>query len=139
MHIAGHAWSRNLGLKFRSNVSGPVYGEEYLSMLESAPIQLGFLNSDNRDKHTARTFELPASGALFLAERSEEHLELFEDGKEAVFFSEDAELHEKLSFLLANPNLVDRIRIKGMSKVIQGNNSWVDRARYIMQTVTRSN
>jgi spore maturation protein CgeB len=53
------------------------------------------------DQHNSRTFQIAAcGGALMMAQRTEEHQRFFREDEEAVFFSNSAELREKLGYWL---------------------------------------
>ena len=68
--------------------SGAVYGDEYAKSIQCAKVNLGLLSKGNRDKHTTRSLEIPALGGLLCAERTDEHLEMYQDGLEALFWSD---------------------------------------------------
>jgi len=90
-------WSRSAK---KSNMVHPniimmnkhVYDDEYCKVVCSSNINLCFLRKVNRDTQTTRTFEIPAIGGFMLAERTDDHLKLFEEDKEASFFSSKGEL-----------------------------------------------
>ena len=86
-----------------------IYSEDYSKALQAFKISLCFLRKMNSDKQTSRTMEIPACGGFMLAERTREHLELFSENKEAVFFSDDKELLEKCRYYLSHEE--DRKRI----------------------------
>lgn len=86
----------------------------YTKTLCATRINLGFLRKLNRDTQTDRTVEIPACGAFMLAERSDDHLRLFEDGQEAAFFGSDEEMLEKVRYYLAHEQ--ERVAIAGAGR-----------------------
>lgn len=111
-----------------------IWMKEMAKAITAAKITLGFLRKENRDEYTQRTFEVPVSGGLFLAERSGFHKTVFEEDKEAVFFDADnlQELKEKIEFLLINKSVADNIREAGHAKVINGKFSYQDRINQLL-------
>lgn len=95
-----------------------LWEQDYGAALSAAKISLGLLSKRYPETTTTRTFEIPACGALMIAERTEEHLTLFEEDKEAVFFSSNDELISKISFYLRNDSLRDRIASNGHKRCI---------------------
>lgn len=97
---------------------GPIWGSDYTAELARASIGLGLLSKYCPDQFTTRTFEIPAAGALLVAERTEEHRELFEEGKEAEFYSSTEELEEKIDFYLRHDQARRRIAERGRRKTL---------------------
>lgn len=112
---------------------GELWGVNMSKALGGASICLGLLNHANRDQHTSRTFEIPASGGFMLAERTPEHLEMFREGEEAEYFSSTEEMVEKVSFYVSHPQIRKRIARAGHRICLQGKNTYVDRARSMLQ------
>ena len=67
---------------------GAVEGDEYALAIQCAKVGLGLLSKGNRDLHTTRSMEIPALGSLLCAERTAEHLALYQEGTEALFWSD---------------------------------------------------
>jgi spore maturation protein CgeB len=99
--VWGNGWEKNKLSHPNLRLKGPgILGDDYARGICSFDICLGFLRKVNRDQQTLRSMEIPACGAFMLAERTDEHLAYFEEGKEAEFFGTDEELLEKVRYYL---------------------------------------
>jgi hypothetical protein len=87
--------------------------ENYSKALQAFKISLAFLSKLNFDQQTTRSVEIPACGGFMMAERTKEHLALFEEGKEAEFFTTNEELLEKCRYYLINEDERKRIAEAG--------------------------
>lgn len=97
----------------RAHQGGEVYADDYARALTGSKIGLGFLRKICPDQHTTRTFEIPACGSMLVADRTEEHQEFFEEGKEAEFFDSSEELVDKLRFYSKNGTARERVAEAG--------------------------
>ncbi len=76
--------------------------DDYARAIQCAKICLGLLSKGNRDHHTTRSLEIPSLGSVLCAERTDEHLQLYCDGQEAIFWSDVAECADICLELLAD-------------------------------------
>ncbi|RYY10938.1 MAG: glycosyltransferase family 1 protein, partial [Chitinophagaceae bacterium] len=91
--IWGDRWEKSpLWNKLKHAHKGhAISGRDYVSAIQGAKVCLGLLSKGNRDMHTQRSLEVPYAGGLLCAERTEEHAELYEEGREAFFWSNEQE------------------------------------------------
>lgn len=99
-----------------------VYNDtDYASLLMSGKICLGLLNQESGNLHTDRSIQIPALGSLLCAERTSEHLAMYIDNKEAVFWGSAEECAEKCLKLLANQDLMIDIARQGHARAMHNN------------------
>jgi hypothetical protein len=106
-----------------------VYGDDYAHALTGAKIGLGLLRKVCPDQHTTRSFEIPACGSMLLADRTDEHRALFEEGEEAEFFDSTEELVDKAQFYCRDETARQRIAKAGLERCIKSNYAYVHRLR----------
>jgi spore maturation protein CgeB len=133
LNLYGGLWNRDQQL--RNCYRGFVLGRDYRLALGGAKVCLGLVRRANRDGHSMRSFEIPACGAFMLAERTQEHLEFFEEDKEAAYFGSDEELLSKVRYYLSHEAERRRIACAGYRRVITGRNTYQDRLETILQYV----
>lgn len=95
-----------------------LFGEDYSKAICATKINLNFLRKINRDEVTSRSVEIPACGGFMLSERTARHLEFFEEGEEAEFFSSNEEMLEKIRRYLENKEEREKIARAGMERCI---------------------
>ena len=137
VRIWGHRWEKKCKLTDPNMIveGKSLWGDEYAKAICSFDINLHFLRKINRDLQTTRSIEIPACGAFMLAERTNEHLELFEEGKEAAFFSSNDELLEKVHYFLKYEDERDNIARKGRKKCLKSGYSNHDRIKEMLVAV----
>ena len=116
-------WGRKIGKDgFRNslliNMNKHVYLDEFAKVVSSTKINLNFLRKSNRDTETTRSVEIPACGGFMIAEKTKEHIELFSEDNEAVYFSSKEELLLKIKYYLANDDLRNKIANSGRKKCV---------------------
>lgn len=88
---------------------GPVIGDDYAKAIQCARVNIGLLSKGNRDLHTTRSLEIPALGGLLCAERTSEHLSMYREGLEALFWDDAEECAAECMRVLGNEE--ERVKI----------------------------
>lgn len=122
-------------LLMRCYQGGEVYGDDYAKALSGSEIGLGLLRRVCPDQHTTRSFEIPATGSMLLADRTEEHQYYFEEGAEVELFDSDEELMSKIEFYTKNETARRRIASAGRRRCISGNYAYIHRMKRALDDI----
>jgi spore maturation protein CgeB len=131
--LYGGLWDLNPAL--RCYHRGTVRGRDFRLALGGAKIAVNLVRAQNRDDHVMRSFEGPACGAFMLNERTEEHVAMLAEDREAAYFESPEELVEKTRYYLNNYAEREQIRQAGWKKTTTGDNTYCDRLMQILLTV----
>ncbi|MDR3368610.1 glycosyltransferase [Rhodoferax sp.] len=96
---------------------GNLSGRNYVAAIQGAKVCLGMLSRGNRDLHTTRSMEIPYAGGVLCAERTSEHLALYKENVEAVFWSDVNECAQQCQRLLDDDAWRRSVRHAGMARV----------------------
>ena len=85
----------------RNTWRGPfLHGADYVKAIQTAKVCIGLLSKENRDQHTTRSIEIPYIGSVLCAQSTNEHLNMYDEDREAVFWSSPDECAKKCFKLL---------------------------------------
>jgi hypothetical protein len=96
----------------------------YSTAILAAKVSLGLLSKENRDLHTTRSMEIPSLGGVFCAQRTREHVALYNEDEEAVFWSSPGECASKCKSLLSDESWRQSIARKGHERYLK--NGWTN-------------
>jgi len=142
LRIWGPRWERYARMHRWAvpHVAGPaVWFDEYRAALSSAKICLGLLSKRFPESVTTRSFEIPAVGTFMLAERTDDHLTLFSEGREAEFFDGPDEMLDKLRYYLSHDEERERIAAAGRERWLTSDYSRKARFQEMLEICTGRN
>lgn len=117
---------------------GNLSGRDYVAAIQGAKVCLGMLSKGNRDLHTTRTMEIAYAGGVLCAERTSEHMELYEEGVEALFWRDVDECARQCRRLLDDDAWRESVRSAGMARVRASHRGHEDVCRVIVATALQS-
>jgi spore maturation protein CgeB len=119
--IAGARWGRFLPPKiFRRLVSdGYLSDSQYREAIWQSRINLSFVTHFNEEDISHKGVEIAACGGFLLALRTDGHRALFDEDREAVFFSSLEECADKCRFYLNRSDLREQIAIRGRERAVR--------------------
>jgi spore maturation protein CgeB len=140
-HLARHGvpvrvwgpWPRWKGAPNLRVEGRPVWDDEFARAVSSFRINLCFLRHANRDRQTSRSVMIPACGGFLLAERTDEHREMFREDAEAAFFSSDGELLEKVRWYLAHEDERRRVAEAGRRRCLESGYDHDSRLAFVLR------
>ena len=117
--VKGVDWQKYKPKAAWSNADqSPVIMSEYAETIRGSKIALAFFSLLNKDDYTRRVFEIPACGALLMAPRTETLKSLYEEDVEAVYFSDQDELVDKVNFYIKNDQARSKIASNGHDRCL---------------------
>jgi spore maturation protein CgeB len=122
LSIWGDRWSKAEQWPIlKSHWRGPGLNkdDDYAMALQCAKVCIGMLSKGNRDLCTQRSFEIPHLGGLLCAERTSEHLTLYTEDIEAVFWSDAGECVEKCKRLLLDRSWRNQVAGNGQLRAVR--------------------
>lgn len=133
------AWRRGLPPDVAAS-AGPhpgLYGARYREKLSRTKISICFLSRWNRDVYTRRVFEIPACGGFLLCERTDFMLSLYEEGREAAFFSTPDEFVDKIRYYLTHEANRAAIAAAGRERLLRSGHDIHTRLRVWVRDIER--
>ena len=119
--LSGPHWNKALTEEEHNRyVRGAFLKEDlYREAIWQSKINLAFVTKLNEDDVAHKAFEIAACGGFLLAERTPAHLDAFEEGKEAEFFSSVDECAEKVRYYLDHPAEREQIAQRGRERAVR--------------------
>jgi spore maturation protein CgeB len=119
-----------------------VFGLEYAKATSASKINLAILSearmgASSGDQITARTFQIPATGAFMLHERTDELLQYFHEGTECGCFSTPEDLVTMVRYYLEHDCHRQSIAAAGYDRAVSSGYSVDDRARLVLEKVSQ--
>ncbi len=140
LKVWGNSWEKTGFNNVRKSwQKQPVYGDMYAMAINASAVNIAILSesgnkSSSGDLITSRTFHIPGAGGFMLHERTNEFLELFEEGKHAACFSGPEELADKIRYYLGHASERKAIAAAGHELVMKHHTS-DHRAAEILSTL----
>ena len=137
--LNGSLWKKyGKGRFWESLDTHELQGYEYVKGINGSKITLTFLSTFNKDTYTRRNFEIPACGSLMLSWRTEDLLSLYEEAKEAEYFSSAEELVDKAKYYLSHERQRQRIAEAGYRKCMDSGYDIYSRMKEWINIVRRN-
>jgi len=123
LRLFGSHWARAPLYDRLKHVTYPdgLKGGDYTRAIQCARICVGLISRGNADLHTQRSVEVPTIGSVLCAERTDDHLALYEEDREALFFDTAEDCADKCLALLADPQRLAAVATAGQARALRNN------------------
>jgi len=129
LRLYGRGWART---RLRTHAGGEVFDRRFRLAMAGATVAPCLVRRSNGDGHVMRSFEIPACGRFMLAERTDEHLDLFDEDVHAAYFGSPEELADKTRFYLAHETARVRMANAAHALVACGAHTYRDRVQEML-------
>lgn len=121
MYINGNSFDRiwNPEEQRFFNLGGYLAGDQYRQGIWRSKINLSFVTEENEEDIGLKAVEIAGCGGFLMAVRTPGHQAIFEEDREAVFFSSVEECADKCRFYLRRPDLREAIAARGHERAIR--------------------
>lgn len=99
---------------------GGIVGRDLGGYFNRSRININVIDDTNYPAANMRFFEIPTAGGLQLSSPCPEQEMVFRDREEILYFNSDAELIEKIEWVLAHPKEAAHIRQQAHQKLMEG-------------------
>lgn len=120
--VNGNVWQRLLTENERQflTIGDFLAGDSYRTGIWKSKINLSFITEENEEDIAHKSVEIAACGGFLLALRTPGHQAIFEEDREAVFFSSIEECADKCRYYLSRPDLREAIAARGRERAVHG-------------------
>ena len=135
--IWGAQWNRSSNsFKKKFTITNKIaWLEDMSKVVSSTKIIVDSLTKGQTDKVNMKNYQIPACGGVLLTNRTDVAQELFEENKEALYYDSLKELREKCEYYLLNEDQRKMIAINGHKKVVEAQNTILDKVKRILDLV----
>ena len=121
VYVNGNIWQRSLTETERQFLTMGDYmaGDSYRAGIWKSKINLSFITEENEEDIAHKAVEIAACGGFLLALRTPGHQAIFEEDREAIFFSSIEECADKCRYYLSRPDLRDAIAARGRERAVR--------------------
>lgn len=135
--LAGIGWSK-FAKTHRSQylryLGSGVYGEQYVHVISGSLFAWGAISKWIPEKHTTRTFEIPACGTALLTERNSE-IETFFKADEVIYYSNAIDLVNKIKYYDSHRDELKQIVDNGYRRVSKGQYDYESIIKDLLQKI----
>jgi spore maturation protein CgeB len=111
-----------------------IFGDDYAKTISSAQLGLGLLSKWIPEKHTTRTFEIPACATALITEENTDTTKFF-NNEEAIFFSDHQQLTDVVKYYISHPVLIQGVTKNGFQRVTSGGFDYKNILKNVMTQV----
>jgi len=135
--LAGIKWTgfvKKYKCKNLTYLGNGLFGEDYVRAVSAALFGFGSISKWIPEKHTTRTFEIPACGTALLTEKNDEIATFFCDD-EVIYYNDVADMIEKIKYYSAHRDELQKLTERGRARVIADRRDYLGIMQKLMDEI----